>query len=1187
MATPRELLARLAGYVPFHALVSVLEQPEREFPPLERRDGAMLRLELSGLSALAEGLGTRGRAGAEELARISSALLGGLLESALFPADGYLLRFGGESLTAFFEGPTAAARAAWCACAMLDGMKAYGAVQTAAGVRPLKARIGIASGPFSLVYLGVGHDRVACVPGGAVVKRALEGAAGAPWGHAVADEATFSRVPGATKGSLSQGGIVLADAPAIEKVPLRKLEAQIAAAPKAALERLLPLVPEALAPDLDGQRGELQPEIRRAAVVLARMGAADWDGARANADARAFGEVFRNAVVAIRRAGGRVGPVDVGLDGFRLHASFASPGARTDAERAAACAIELKGLGLACALESGPVFVGEVGSGLKRELAVAGEAFDVASRLLPLARLGDAVVGPSARTQLWGFGIEALPQVVLEEKGSPAAPGLLLAAPETQPLRARPRTSEAVNLAGPLGREHELALLHERGQRVRQGGAAMVRLSGAGGTGKSVLLDAAVADWSSAGGSAVTARLTYADSERPWALAGRLMRQLLRLPSDTDPGKAPDAVSRLDRRLSPVAPYAAVLLGARGPATPEAVAELLRGILAHRAGDAPLLVGIDNAHYADASSAAVWENVAKELAEKPIYWLVAHVQDNLPEFAGLPVEKLHLGDLDLSLAATLLSQLEPTLTPEQLARAAAVGKGNPFRMQAAARFLKLKGKVADDADLRSAWTLGLDEDPRTMAELVAVFGGARAGVEVLHEALREFDRHANVRDAIANVEKSELLERRLGKLRFRSRAVQEAIYAMLDPQRRLALHGAVGRGLKMCEPESAPALFAFHFARSDSAFEALRTCMRAGEDALMAGAAPEAAEFFGKAAKAAEQSRAPELADALARQARALVRQGRYAEVRALADRAAEAARKVGRTRALAEALSAQAQAALAQDDLERAKAAATEAADVVVWAKDAELSAELFGMAATVDAIAGDVRGSVRYARQALRSAKRQGSPTLLARARAALGAAAQAGGHLRGAAREQGEAQRLFSVGGDPTHAVRAGAQRAVALVGAGRSDEALQAAQEILDQPEVPATVRGVALLAEGLAHLELKRAREAESSLAEARKLVPRRLQGLCELYELLARALRGVNGALEALQGIADSDGNEPAKQAHVRYALARAAVERGDGASAVDALSRAELQARQSARELLPALARLKQRLGGKAPAQA
>ena len=56
---------------------------------------------------------------------------------------------------------------------------------------------------------------------------------------------------------------------------------------------------------------------------------------------------------------------------------------------------------------------------------------------------------------------------------------------------------------------------------------------GESGLGKSALLDAAVAEWSSTGSGAVVARLTYADSERPWALAGRLMRQLLRLPSET------------------------------------------------------------------------------------------------------------------------------------------------------------------------------------------------------------------------------------------------------------------------------------------------------------------------------------------------------------------------------------------------------------------------------------------------------------------------------------------------------------------------------------------------------------------------------------------------------------------------------------------------------------------------------
>jgi len=878
-----------------------------------------------------------------------------------------------------------------------------------------------------------------------------------------------------------------------------------------------------------------------------------------------------------------VGRVEPSPDGFRIQAMFTSPGARTDAEHAASCAMELRGLGLAVAVESGVTFVAEAGSGLKRELIVAGEAVQQAGKLLGLARLGDAVVGPNVRGQLWGFGIEALPQLGREQSTSPAAPGLLLAAPSNQPLPARPRTTEGqLPHAGPLGRDREMALLRERGQKVRAGASVLVRLQGSLGVGKSALLDAASAEWSQAGGSAVTARLTFADAERPWALAGRLMRQLLRLPSDTDPGKAPDAVSRLDRRLSPVAPYAAVVLGARGPATPEAVAELMRGILAHRAADAPLWVGIDNAQYVDASSAAVWARVATELADLPIYWLVAHVGDGaLPEIDGVPGERVQVDDLEPAVARAVLAQLDPGLEPALLARAAELGRGNPFRMQSAARLLRRKGKLADDAELSCAWTAGLEEDPQTMAELVAVFGGARASVEVLHEALHEFDRFANGRDAIAAVERAGLLERRLGKMRFKARAVQEAIASRLDPDRRARLHGAVGRALKLCEPESAPAMFAFHFSRSDSAFEAVRSCMRAGEDALLAGAFGEAGEFFGRAARAAEKSRAPELSDALARQARSLVRQGRYPEVRGLADRAIEVARKAGRTRALAEALSAQAQAALAQDDLTRAQQAATEAAEVVLWAKDAELSAELFSMAAVVDATAGDVRGSVKYARQALRSAKRQGSPLLLARARGALGAAAQVGGHLRGAARELAEAQRLFSIAGDPTRAQRAAAQRALALVGSGQAEAAQHAAQALLDEPQRAPQVHGLAQLALGLALVELRRPREAEAAFSEAGRSVGRRLAPRCELYELLCRALREVGGAAEAIAGLAQGQGADPALQAHARWAAARVALSQSNPQAAADALAQAAPLARAHARELLPALARIKAQLQG------
>ncbi len=1151
----------------------------------------MLRLELSGLAPLAEALSVRGRAGADSLAQVLSLLLSGLLENALFPADGYLLRFSGETLTAFFDGPEAATKATWCARSMVEQARSFAALQTAAGLRTLRARAGVASGPFSLIYLGIGHDRVACVPGGATVQRALEGASGAPWGQAVADEVTFA-ISKAKRGSLTKGGALLEGSPEIQKTPVRNLEARIAAAPSHVLERLLPLVPEALAHAAESKL-ILPSEIKRATVVMARLANADWDGGRAPADARAAGEVFRNAVLAIRRAGGRVGPVDTSSDGHRLLATFAAPAARGDAERAAHCALELKGLGLAVSFEMGPTFTGEVGSGLKRELAVVGEGVDLAGRFLSLARLGDIVVGPVVRSQLFGFGIEALPQVVVEEKGSPAAPGLLLAAHEPQALRARPKTSEGAAPSGLLGRDRELARLREVGRRVRSTNhSGMVQLHGEGGIGKSALVDAYGAEWNAQGGSAVFARLTYADSERPWALVGRLMRQLLRLPSDTDPGKAPDAVSRLDRRLSPVAPYAAVLLGAPGPATPEAVVELLQGILAHRASDAPLLVGVDNAHYSDASSALVWSAMTSALAAHPILWLIGHsgTGESLPTFDGISPERLEVGPLDDEAALSLITLLEPKLSEEQGELCVRAARGNPFLMSSAARYVLTKGNLPEGTDLLSAWTLGLGEDPRTMAELVSVFAGARASVEVLYEALKEYDRHANGRDAIAALEKRELLERRLGKLRFRSRAVQEAIYARLPDERRRNLHGSIGRALKLCEPESPAALFAFHFSRSDSLPEAVRACMRAGEESLAAGALPEASEFFGKAARAAEQSRAPELPDALARQVRAQVRLGHFNEVRALADRAAAVAREGGRSRALAEALASASYAALAQDDLERAEACAREAAEAVIWAKDADLSAEVFGLAALVEAASGHPRESAMQARQALRTARRQGSPMLLARARAALGAAAFVGGHLRGAAREQAEAQRLYSISGEPARAAEAGAWQALALAWAGQADTAHPAAAEVLaSSPTIAsADVKGLARLAQGLAYLEQRKPRDAESALAEARSQVSRRWQGRCELYELLARAMRGASGATESLEAmVTTSSRGGPSLEAHAHYCAARAAAERSDVLAASASLKKAETLARENARELLPAIRRLKTRLASRPVAQA
>jgi hypothetical protein len=87
----------------------------------------------------------------------------------------------------------------------------------------------------------------------------------------------------------------------------------------------------------------------------------------------------------------------------------------------------------------------------------------------------------------------------------------------------------------------------------------------------------------------------------------------------------------------------------------------------------------------------------------------------------------------------------------------------------------------------------------------------------------------------------------------------------------------------------------------------------------------------------------------------------------------------------------------------------------------------------------------------------------------------------------------------------------------------------------------------------------------------------------ELYELLARGLRGIGGSIEAISAMAESEETRPVLQAHARYAAARAAVEQGDNPTAADALSRAQILAMQHARELLPAISRLKAQMSAAA----
>src|ERR687897_136186 len=144
MMVPQQLLR---SYVPELLVSRFLARPEPlDAPGVERFPAAVLFADVSGFTPLAEQLGQRGPAGAEELSGLLNSYFGQL--TALIAAHaGQVITFAGDGLLAVWPAteedlPTASCRAGRCAMAVRAALHDY---QASGGPR-LWLRSGIGAG---------------------------------------------------------------------------------------------------------------------------------------------------------------------------------------------------------------------------------------------------------------------------------------------------------------------------------------------------------------------------------------------------------------------------------------------------------------------------------------------------------------------------------------------------------------------------------------------------------------------------------------------------------------------------------------------------------------------------------------------------------------------------------------------------------------------------------------------------------------------------------------------------------------------------------------------------------------------------------------------------------------------------------------------------------------------------------
>ncbi|WP_129311294.1 helix-turn-helix transcriptional regulator [Streptomyces sp. L2] len=403
-----------------------------------------------------------------------------------------------------------------------------------------------------------------------------------------------------------------------------------------------------------------------------------------------------------------------------------------------------------------------------------------------------------------------------------------------------------------VGRDEELARLSGVLERARGGEARAVLIAGDAGVGKTRLLDEAAGRAGRAGVSVVTGHcvdlgdvgLPYlpfteilgvlADDERfSGVLAGHPVVDRL-LGAGTDTARDPDARLRLFEGVA--------------------------GLLADLAARAPLLLVLEDLHWADQSSRdllrfllsrGVPHRPGPGTADRRLAVFASYRSDDLhrrhplrpllAELVRLPaVERLELRPLPDAEVDRLVRALRESPLPESTVRGIVErAEGNAFYAEelVAAAGADSGGLPSGLADVLLIRVEQLPDTAQRVLRTAAV-AGRRVGHDLLRDAagLPEDALESALREAVGR----QLLVPGAGDTySFRHALIREAVYADLLPGERSRLHGAYARLLTARGGEETAAERAHHYRESHDLPEALAASLEAADHARRVGAPAE------------------------------------------------------------------------------------------------------------------------------------------------------------------------------------------------------------------------------------------------------------------------------------------------------------------------------------------------------------
>ncbi len=621
----RALLNEWVKYVPELILSRLMAEGRPDGPTLEVTECAVLFVDLSGFTQLTENYARRGPEGAELLTRILNDFFGRVVDVIQYHG-GDVVKFAGDAITAIWrendhdDGDVAltlrAANAALQVRAAVAGYNADG--------HALSLKLAIGVGRIAVVHVGGELNRWEFAISGEPMHQVSAAGHLAEANDVIASPRAWALIgPFAAGDALADGHyrlqqlnrVLVRHEPTPIEVPLELEEAVRSYLPASVTRRII------------AGQSEYIGELRTLTILFVNLPDMRYDTPLADA---------QTAMRGLQRAlyfpfEGSINKLSVDDKGVTLIAALGMPpfAHEDDPSRGARAALAmhavLQGLKLRCSIgvTTGRVYVGTVGSPLRREYTIMGDRVNLAARLMQNAQGGvlcDAETQGRARDDVeFGSGRD----ISVKGKSEPVRVYEPLCA-----LKRTTRREQGGAATGLIGRQIELALMQTKLKALLDGGrSGTVVIEGEAGIGKSRLLAAFLEGAAERPMRVLTSAADAVEQSTGHLVWQELLLQLLQL-GDVAPSARGAHVQKLlahDAAIHELVPLLNAILNLdlpdsaltremSGAVRASNLHVLVTNLLSFSAARQPLVIVIDDVHWMDSASwallMAVWQQVS-------------------------------------------------------------------------------------------------------------------------------------------------------------------------------------------------------------------------------------------------------------------------------------------------------------------------------------------------------------------------------------------------------------------------------------------------------------------------------------------------------------------------------------------------------------------------------------------------